>query len=77
MISAAHLNRFYRALLTGQLLNRALLAEMQTTCRSNRPCPRPAGMDWASSWLGSCWLATAVASVADAAPALHLRRPSG
>jgi D-alanyl-D-alanine carboxypeptidase len=54
MIStAADLNRFYRALLTGRLLNRALLAEMQTTVVVEASMPEAAGYG-----LGIFWLAT-------------------
>jgi D-alanyl-D-alanine carboxypeptidase len=54
MISTvADLNRFYRALLTGRLLNPALLAEMQTTVVVVPDLPEAAG--WG---LGILWLAT-------------------
>jgi D-alanyl-D-alanine carboxypeptidase len=54
MIStAADVNRFYRALLTGRLLNRALLAQMQTTVVVVPGQPDAAG--WG---LGILWLAT-------------------
>jgi D-alanyl-D-alanine carboxypeptidase len=54
MIStAADVNRFYRALLTGRLLNRALLAQMQTTVVIIPGMPEVAG--WG---LGIWWLAT-------------------
>jgi D-alanyl-D-alanine carboxypeptidase len=54
MIStAADLNRFFRALLTGRLLSRALLAQMQTTVEVVPGQPEAAG--WG---LGILWLAT-------------------
>jgi D-alanyl-D-alanine carboxypeptidase len=54
MIStAADVNRFFRALLTGRLLDRALLAQMQTTVPIIPTLPDAAG--WG---LGIWWLAT-------------------
>jgi D-alanyl-D-alanine carboxypeptidase len=54
MIStAADLNRFYRALLTGRLLGPALLAQMQTTVAVDPGMPEAAGYG-----LGIAWLAT-------------------
>ena len=54
MIStAADLNRFYRALLTGRLLSPALLAQMQTTVAVDPNAPEAAGYG-----LGIAWLAT-------------------
>jgi D-alanyl-D-alanine carboxypeptidase len=54
MIStAADLNRFYRALLTGRLLSPTLLAQMQTTVAVDPSAPEAAGYG-----LGIAWLAT-------------------
>jgi D-alanyl-D-alanine carboxypeptidase len=54
MIStAADLNRFYRALLTGKLLSPALLAEMRTTVVVDPSAPDAGGYG-----LGIFWLAT-------------------
>jgi D-alanyl-D-alanine carboxypeptidase len=54
MIStAADLNRFYRALLTGRLLDRGLLAEMRTTVPIEPSVPEAAGYG-----LGIYWRAT-------------------
>jgi D-alanyl-D-alanine carboxypeptidase len=44
LVSTAHdLNTFYRALLTGKLLNRRLLAEMKTTVPRDPDVPEAAG----------------------------------
>src|SRR4029450_8851783 len=52
MISTADdLNRFYRALLTGRLLNRTLLAQMQTTGAVDPSAPEAAGYGLGIAWV--------------------------